>query len=50
MLSDLKERIEKANSKKKLNKIVQEALNKYGFFSKEYSEILELCWKKLEML
>ena len=49
-MDDLRERIKKANSKKKLNKIVQEALNKYGFFSKEYGEILNLCYDKLKTL
>ena len=48
MMTDLKERITKARNKKALNQIVEQALTVYGFFSKEYGEILTLCWNRLD--
>jgi hypothetical protein len=50
MMNELRKAIEKATKKKHLDKVLQTALNKYGIWSKEYAEILTLCWDKLETL
>lgn len=50
MMNDFKNRIEKARKTKTLDKVLKEALNTYGFFSKEYGEILTLCCNRLEEL
>ena len=50
MMNDFKRRIEKSRKPKHLDKVLKEALNIYGFFSKEYSEILNLCCNKLDEL
>ena len=50
MLNELKERIEKARKPKHLEKVRLEALQKFGIFSKEYAEIMSLCWDKLEKM
>lgn len=50
MMNDFRRRIEKARNKKALDKILAEALKQYGFLSKEYNEILNLCWNKLDEL
>ena len=47
MLNDFRNRIEKARNKKQLDKILLQALKEYGLFSKEYGELLSLCWEKL---
>ena len=46
MIKEFRSRIEKSTSPKRANKILKEALKKYGFFSKEYGELLTLCWEK----
>ena len=50
MMNDFRSRIEKARNKKALDKVLKEALNAYGFFSKQYGEILNLCCDRLEEL
>ena len=50
MMNDFRSRIEKARNTKALDKVLKEALNAYGFFSKEYGEILTLCCNRLEEL
>lgn len=50
MMNEFKARIERAKKPKHLEKVRLEALQKYGFFSKEYGEIITLCYAKLETL
>ena len=50
MMAEFKRRIANAMNFKTLKKIEQEARNQYGIWAKEYAEILELCWNKLEEL
>ena len=40
----IKEEITKARNGKQLNKILMRVKNEYGFLSKEYNEVLNLCW------
>lgn len=48
MLNDFRNRIAKAKNKKELDKILMQALKEYGLFSKEYAELLSLCWDRLD--
>lgn len=50
MMNDFRRKIEKAKRVKQLDKILNEALNEYGYFSNQYNELLSLCWDKLEEL
>ena len=50
MMTELRTQIEKATKKKHLDKVLQQALKIYGIWSKEYAEILNLCWDKLDEL
>lgn len=50
MMNEFIRRIEKAKSKKHLNKVEQEARKKYGLWSKDYAKILDLCYEKLNKL
>lgn len=48
MMNDFRNAIAKAKNKKQLNNILMQALKQYGLFSKEYAELLSLCWDKLD--
>ncbi len=50
MMNDFRSRIANAKNKKQLDKILMQALKEYGLFSKEYGEILNLCWDRLDTL
>ena len=47
MMNDFRNGIAKAKSKKALDRILKQALKVYGFLSKEYNEILALCWERI---
>jgi hypothetical protein len=43
-MNDFRNRIAVARNGKQLNKILMRVKNEYGFLSKEYNEVLNLCW------
>lgn len=50
MMNDFRNGIANARSKKQLDRILKQAREAYGFLSKEYNEILSLCWDRLDTL
>ncbi len=50
MMNELRKGIERARNKRALNKILTKALEIYGFLSKEYNEILNLCCDKWDKI
>lgn len=47
MLNEFKHLIKKATKAKKLDKILTQAKEMFGFLSDDYNKVLNLCWERL---
>ena len=50
MMNELRNGIERARNKKQLDRILDKALKEFGFLSKRYNEILDLCYNKWDKI
>ena len=50
MLNEFKYLIEKSTKAKKLDKILTQAKDVFGFLSDNYNKVLNLCWERLMQL